>query len=143
MLMRLACLVSIVAMGAALPWAQHSNLQIPLRPTPASDGRQMFVNYCAPCHGVDGRGNGPVASALKTAPPDLTTLARDNHGVFPARRVAVILRFGVQKPAHGTSQMPVWGPLLTRIDHPDNTGQQFENLRVNNLVRYLETLQTK
>ena len=40
---------------------------IPVSKVPANNGKQMYVNYCAPCHGVDGKGNGPVAAALKTA----------------------------------------------------------------------------
>ena len=143
MLKRLTFLVSIAAMGATLACAQQSTVQIPIQGTRPTDGKQMFVSYCAPCHGLDGRGNGPVAVALKTSPADLTVLARKNHGTYPAEHVAAVLNFGVKMPAHGTSEMPVWGPLLSNLNYHGGNGQQFETLRVNNLVRYIETLQTK
>src|SRR6186997_2926705 len=54
-------------------------------------GRDSFDRYCASCHGVDGRGGGPVASVLKTRPPDLTTLARREGGTFPRERVAAFV----------------------------------------------------
>ena len=47
--------------------------------------------YCATCHGRDGKGNGPVAAALKVVPPDLTRLARDNGGAFPRKRVEMFM----------------------------------------------------
>ena len=50
-------------------------------------GRDSFELYCAACHGSDGRGNGPVAAGLRTAPADLTLLARGNNGAFPRDRV--------------------------------------------------------
>ena len=46
-------------------------------------GRDSFEFYCASCHGTRGKGDGPIASALKVAPSDLTSLARRNRGAFP------------------------------------------------------------
>jgi mono/diheme cytochrome c family protein len=100
----------------------------------------MFTSYCAPCHGTDGRGSGPVAPALKQKPADLTALAKTNGGKFPSSHIATVLEYGTELPAHGNAQMPVWGPVLGRMDqqHPDQ-----RLLRISNLSQYLRSIQTK
>src|SRR5689334_1329693 len=55
------------------------------------EGPDLFRSYCASCHGVDGKGNGPVSPALKTKPTDLTSISRRNGGIFPADRVSKII----------------------------------------------------
>ena len=72
----------------------------------------MYVNYCAPCHGVDGKGNGPVAAALKTQPTNLAVLSKNHGGKFPSTHIASVLQFGTAHPAHGSAEMPLWGPAL-------------------------------
>jgi mono/diheme cytochrome c family protein len=57
-------------------------------------GVDNFHAYCSPCHGRDGTGHGPVAKALKTAPPDLTTIVARNHGVFPRGTIRDIIAAG-------------------------------------------------
>ena len=100
----------------------------------------MFQSYCAPCHGADGRGAGPAAPALKAQPIDLTLLSRNNHGKFPDSHIIAILQFGVVTPAHGSAQMPVWGPIFGHIDRGTDAEKQ---LRISNLTRYLETIQVR
>lgn len=106
---------------------------------PAS-GKAMFASYCAACHGPAGKGDGPAASELKVAPADLTQLAKNNNGKFPADHVRSILDFGAKAPAHGTNDMPVWGTLFRALDQND---QVKVNLRIRNLVEYIQTLQAK
>jgi hypothetical protein len=89
---------------------------------------------------VDGKGQGPVASALKTPPSDLTVLSRNNHGKFPDTHIVTVLQNGTQISSHGTAEMPVWGPILGKMDQ---TNSQDRLLRISNLSRYLETLQVK
>jgi mono/diheme cytochrome c family protein len=113
---------------------------IPVTKTNPTSGKQMYTSYCAPCHGVDGRGNGPAASALKTAPADLTGLAKANHGKFPDTHILTVLKFGSEMPSHGSAEMPVWGPILGRMGQVNS---QDKDLRMTNLSRYLETLQVK
>jgi hypothetical protein len=91
-------------------------------------------------HGVDGRGHGPVAPALKVAPTDLSLLARNNSGKFPATHIVAVLQNGSALPAHGTALMPVWGPIFGRMNV---SNQQERQLRITNVSRYLETLQVK
>ena len=105
----------------------------------ATNGKQMYLSYCASCHGVDGQGHGPVASSLKMQPTNLTLLSKNNSGKFPDTHIAAILQYGTGIPSHGTAEMPVWGPILGKLDtaNPD-----VKQLRIGNLIRYLETIQT-
>jgi mono/diheme cytochrome c family protein len=72
-------------------------------------GRESFIIYCASCHGVSGRGDGPVAPALASPPPDLTAIAARANGVFDGAEVATFVDGRKRIAAHGTSDMPVWG----------------------------------
>ena len=112
----------------------------PIKQTSPTSGKEMFTQYCAPCHGVDARGTGPAASAMKVAPSDLTQLAKKHDGKYPANAVAAVLKFGNGPGAHGSAEMPVWGPLFHSLDkYHDAAVQQ----RIANIVNYIETLQVK
>jgi len=103
-------------------------------------GPDLFRAHCAPCHGLEGKGNGPAASALKTKPADLTTLAKNNSGQFPADRVRKFISGDDPSlTAHGSREMPVWGPIFHQIEED----QDFGNVRLQNLIKYLETIQQK
>jgi mono/diheme cytochrome c family protein len=100
----------------------------------------MYVNYCAVCHGTEGKGNGPAADALKTPPSDLTVLSKNNGGMYPALKVASAIRGDSSVAAHGTKEMPIWGKLFRTI----SGGHQSEvDQRVANLVTYIKSLQSK
>jgi len=45
-------------------------------PPPAYEGRRLYVSYCQLCHGTGGKGDGPLARAMKISPADLTTTVR-------------------------------------------------------------------
>ena len=111
----------------------------PIGMTSAASGSEMFNSYCAPCHGKDAKGNGPAATALRNPPANLTQLAMKNNGKFPADHVASVLRSGVSG-AHGSSDMPVWGPLFSSISGRDDSIIQ---MRIANLIHYLESIQQK
>jgi mono/diheme cytochrome c family protein len=121
--------------------AQRADVQ-PRQLLPSSVyGPDLFQFYCASCHGVDGRGGGPVVPALKHRVPDLTMMASREGGVFPKRRVTAIVT-GDQAPAipaHGSKEMPVWGPIFRALDS-DTTRNA---ARIENLVAYLESLQVR
>jgi mono/diheme cytochrome c family protein len=107
-----------------------------------------FRTYCATCHGVEGRGEGPVAEHLKTRPADLTGIARRNGGTYS--REAVYTRIeGLDMPgAHGSSDMPVWGMWFTSqavgesflVEDAAPAAERARN-RIEALVAYIETLQ--
>lgn len=101
-------------------------------------GSDSFEFYCASCHGRTGTGDGPIASALRSRPADLTTLARRNDGKFPRDRViAFVTGTGRALAAHGPTEMPVWGPLFRAFDPSDARVRQ----RIENLVTHVESLQ--
>ena len=102
-------------------------------------GKDNFDAYCAVCHGRDAKGNGPAAPAMKAAVPDLTTIARRHGGRFDAPAVEYVIR-GTGKmatPAHGVEEMPIWGYVFD----PTLTDRGATTLRINNLVKYLESIQ--
>ncbi|MFW5955510.1 MAG: c-type cytochrome [Rhodothermales bacterium] len=103
-------------------------------------GRLAYQSFCASCHGVDGRGDGPVADVLTTPLGDLTQLKRQNDGTYPAQEVYTVIdgRNGVQ--AHGTREMPVWGHVWMEEDGTP-VRQEFVDARINELVEYLRTIQ--
>jgi mono/diheme cytochrome c family protein len=112
----------------------------PIKHTSAASGKEMFAEYCAPCHGAAGKGDGPAASAMKAPATDLTQLAKTHGGKYPADQVASTLKFGNGPASHGSKDMPVWGPLFQSLDkYHDSAVQQ----RVSNLVKYIEDLQAK
>jgi mono/diheme cytochrome c family protein len=121
---------------AAKPEIKH----VPASYTSPSSGKEMYDSYCASCHGVDGTGSGPAAPALKIPPTNLTTLAIKNGGTFPAAHVATEIQGSAMTPAHGSKDMPVWGPILMTIG--GHSAAQVQ-LRIRNLTNYLESIQVK
>lgn len=142
MFRRFAVIAAAAALFMAAGYANENNgkLTVPVQKVNPTDGKLMYSSYCAPCHGTDGRGSGPVSGALKSQPTDLTTLAKANNGKYPDTHVISVLQFGSTLPAHGTAQMPVWGPLLGKMD---NVHTQDTQLRIANLSRYLHSIQVK
>ena len=136
-------LTAILAIGLAAPvLAQQAPPKLAVaaaHDTNLTRGVDLYVRYCAVCHGKDGKGAGPVAAALKTAPTDLTQLSRSNAGKFPVGNVRQLLGGGSSTPAHGSEEMPIWGPVFRAM----NPNESIAKLRVDNLLRYLESIQAK
>jgi mono/diheme cytochrome c family protein len=106
----------------------------------AATGQEIFVKYCASCHGTDGAGNGPAAMAMKTPPPDLTTLTRRHEGKYPAGYIGALLKFGRSLASHGSEDMPVWGLRFKELDPVrDPGGQQ----HIDDVVAYIASIQAK
>lgn len=100
-------------------------------------GSGLYQAYCASCHGVKGKGDGPVASSFRVSVPDLTRIAAREGGSFPAEQVRKIIDGRTAVPAHGSPAMPVWG-LEFRDDTPK---QKHVRELVDLLVDYLRSLQ--
>jgi mono/diheme cytochrome c family protein len=115
-----------------------------IKPAPVTSiadvsGAATFKQYCAACHGPDGHGNGPAASALKPVPADLTLISQRAGGKFPALTVKSKISGDDVVAAHGSRDMPTWGPLFKQVD----TSSSVAELRLANLVKYLEAIQAK
>jgi mono/diheme cytochrome c family protein len=108
--------------------------------TSPSSGKEMYLAYCASCHGADGKGNGPAAPALKTPATNLTQLAAKNGGTFPDAHIMQVIRGDSMTAAHGNKDMPVWGPVFLQLAGHDTAQVQ---QRIRNLTRYLESIQAK
>jgi mono/diheme cytochrome c family protein len=102
-------------------------------------GKPLYLQYCASCHGVDGRGGGPVASSLREPPPDLTTMAQRSGGSFDLRATMTIIDGERAVAAHGTREMPVWGEVFGSEGKALATRVRL--LRTQVLAEYLGTLQ--
>jgi len=129
-----------------LVWSATASAQPPPRTPPplvieSMMGRDLFQFYCAACHGADAKGHGPTAVALNTPPADLTRIAVKSGGVFPRQQIIGFVTYGTPTVivAHGTRDMPVWGPIFSALD-PSAVRTQ---MRIENLVLYIESIQTK
>ncbi|HWS95882.1 MAG TPA: cytochrome c [Candidatus Methylomirabilis sp.] len=116
-------------------------------------GQREYVNSCAVCHGDSGRGDGPIAADLKTAPADITALQKNNMGVFPFGRVYEVIDGRRMIVGHGSSDMPVWGDrfkkynaelaeLALKFNTPIDS-EAFVRGRILALIRYISILQAK
>lgn len=131
-------IVLLVFALAATLVAQPTIKNVPPGRTSAASGAEMYRSYCAVCHGVDGKGNGPAVPALKTSPGDITLLRANNGGKFPELKVYNSIRGDVGVAAHGSKDMPIWGGVFRDMGRGDSTQAA---LRIRNLTKYIETLQ--
>jgi mono/diheme cytochrome c family protein len=135
----LLAMVGVAFALAALSLAQEVTIKrAPAPYTQAASGQQMYESYCASCHGKNGQGDGPAAPALKVSPPNLTEMAEKSGGKFPDAHVAAVIRGEPDMPAHGSREMPVWGPVFRSVSRGD-AGEV--HLRVTNLTKYIRSLQ--
>jgi mono/diheme cytochrome c family protein len=134
----LLAIATIASSGVASAQRAQTERRSFLLPSPY--GVDNFHAYCSPCHGRDGTGNGPVARVLKTPPSDLTTIMTRHKGVFPRGEIRAFIANGSPDiPAHGTSDMPVWGPAFQALDSSDRAADQ----RLATIVEYLSSIQRR
>ena len=131
-----------ISLGAAQAQEQTKPTikRVEAQPIVSVEGKDNFEAYCATCHGKEAKGNGPAAAALKVPPPDLTILARKNGGKFNSTEVEGTITGKNKMPnAHGSGDMPLWGPVFRSMSPDTNV----TTLRVQNLVDYLKSIQVK
>ncbi len=134
-------LILLLAVFALAQTAAKPQVQVTPAPyTPPDSGKAMYDAYCASCHGLDGKGGGPAAPAMKSPVPDLTMLEKTHGGKYPAFSVAEVLRVSKPLAAHGSDEMPIWGPVFSHVSRQDNAVIQ---QRIHNLNLYVESLQAK
>jgi len=133
-------LFSSLFLGVALSvQSQDSLKRVAPEDTNAASGPEMYRAYCAVCHGLDGKGDGPAAPAMKQTPSDLTTLAKKAGGEFPRFRVSNVILGDNVIPSHGSRDMPMWGDVFRNLKRDETV----VTLRVHNLTKYLASLQKK
>ncbi len=134
--------IGLLLLAGLLCAAQQTVIKkVPITNVSAASGEKMYQTYCAACHGTDGKGAGPAAPALKTPPPDLTTLAKRHDGKFQSANVYNTLLGDTAMPAaHGSKDMPVWGGLFTSLCKGRSTDVEVTQ-RASNLTSYVESLQ--
>ncbi len=120
-------------------------------------GKSEFQSSCASCHGADGKGNGPLREQLKVPPPDLTVLARNNNGEFPADALYQTIDGSKAVPAHGNREMPIWGerfnpiislphsvdPSYWKLAGPEQSPEVVVRKRISAVIDYLGRIQQK
>ena len=129
----------VVGQPIAPDEAKNRKSQKNVQLIPSLEGADLYHSYCATCHGDTGKGDGPVASVLETPVPDLTKISKTNGGIFPADRVRRIIAGDELIKAHGTREMPVWGPIFHQIERDRDYG----HIRLQNVTKHVESLQEK
>jgi mono/diheme cytochrome c family protein len=137
MLTRITLTTFALAMFATAPCIAQTIRSVPPNPTSPTSGKDMFKEYCAVCHGQDGKGGGPAASVLKVMPTDLTQLSVHNGGKFPDSRAAGYIQGDDKLVAHGSRDMPMWGDVFKSM----SSNSLITTMRVANLCDYVKSLQ--
>jgi mono/diheme cytochrome c family protein len=123
--------------------AQDSDVYHPASEERPTSGKQDFMNHCAPCHGNDGKGNGPELKVLPDIhPSDLTNITLKNGGVFPREKVADMVDGRKAIPSHKRFDMPFWGVNFQQEGKeftPDSEAKA--KARIDALVNYVESIQ--
>jgi len=139
---RVGLALSAVMLAGGAYAAQGSHSREKAKSTPLIDsiqGADLYKAYCASCHGAGVKGDGVMTASLKVKPSDLTRIAARNGGTFPLMRMERIISGEELPPGHGSSQMPVWGPIFSRVERDQDLGR----VRIDNLARYLRDIQVK
>ena len=113
------------------------------RPEETADGRVLYLQYCASCHGIAVDGRGPVASVLRTQPTDLRRLGDAPGSPFAAERLARFVDGRAAVVAHGPREMPVWGERFATPEPEDSGRPATIDERIRKIVAYLQTVQER
>jgi mono/diheme cytochrome c family protein len=107
-------------------------------------GLQMYEQLCSSCHGVGGKGDGPVSLLIKTGVPDLTRLAGRHGGEFPTEDVRRVIDGRWDKRAHGARDMPVWGWQFYNSTNPKDAEERARvDAIISRLMDYLRSIQVE
>jgi len=138
MLSRFAKLTTMIATMALMTFVLFPSVSNGQGNDRLARGRQLYIQHCASCHGMDAKGNGPVASELKTAPSNLTTIAQRHGGKFDSIHVQLNIDGEKEVPAHGSRDMPVWGAYFR-----STKGESYSKMNVYALAEYLKAVQVR
>ena len=122
-------------------------LSVAVSPAVAEDalvesGRKIFAQYCSSCHGLDGKGGGPVSRLLKIPPRDLTVIAARRGGKFPVDEITAQIDGRSVVEAHGPRDMPVWGRQFSGDVGGGSLGEEVSEGKIQALIHYLQSIQS-
>jgi mono/diheme cytochrome c family protein len=109
-----------------------------------SYGEAEYLNSCAVCHGLEGKGDGPLGDVLMKRPADLTHISQRNGGTFPYARIFAVIDGRYAVPSHGEREMPVWGRQFLVDDaelYGPAGGEIVTTERIHELAGYVQSLQ--
>jgi mono/diheme cytochrome c family protein len=108
-------------------------------------GRREFQRYCATCHGIEAKGDGPTAKFLVAKPVDLTQLSKKHGGVFLFWRTYNKIEGSDEAVirGHGTREMPIWGDAFRLESGASESHKAGVRGRILSLVHYLQSIQEK
>ena len=150
MYLRLCCgLVLMLFMAAGLPATAHAQNEPDLTLTPGGkvvSGAGEYRKFCAQCHGLSGKGDGPMASELKTPPGDLTVLSKKNNGTFPYKQVFETISGKNVIKSHGTREMPIYSLALSMPPQHGGGGSARKSsyqvdLEIKRITDYIKSIQ--
>ena len=145
-------LITSLAIIVLITFANPTIGQVTIKEAPLTwqqaaltDGEELFHELCAACHGVNGTGDGPAASAMAKPVSNLTILTASNDGVFPFKQVEKSITGKSQVVAHGTIDMPVWGQRFEELrpDWKQFRRKALARQRIYNLTLHIESLQAE
>jgi mono/diheme cytochrome c family protein len=110
---------------------------------PDFSGAELYRHFCASCHGLEGRGDGPVAASLKPDVPDLTRISARNDGAFPSESVRLTIDGQDLPRAHGVRDMPVWGWEFYAVKGEDPARRQRVEELILRIVEHLRSIQVR
>jgi len=134
-------LLPALAAGLLVAGAAGEAQEAKPHPVLVQQGKELYQQYCASCHGMEGRGEGPVAGVLANAPADLTRIAARRGGEFPDAEIALFIDGRFAPEAHGTREMPVWGRRFTEELPASELQQPIVRGRILVLVEFLKSIQ--
>jgi mono/diheme cytochrome c family protein len=146
---RYSPLVLALFLAAGLPAVSHAQDNTDLTLTPGGkvvSGGDEYRKFCAQCHGTNGKGDGPVASELKTPPGDLTLLSKNNNGIFPYKKVFESISGKNVIKSHGTREMPIYSLALAMPPQHGGGGSvrksQYQiDLEIKRITDYIKSIQ--
>ena len=127
--------VLALSLGIGLSWAAFGAWG-----GESEKGADLYLRYCGSCHGVGGKGDGPVAKHLTIKPPDLTQLKKKNKDVFPLDQVMSAIDGSRAVRTHGESKMPVWGEVFEKFDRARKDPGHAQ-IKVKVIAEHVSTLQ--
>ena len=104
-------------------------------------GKAEFRTNCGSCHGLSGKGDGPIVPLLKEKPADLTGISKRNGGEFPFWETYRMIDGREPMDGHGGREMPIWGDRFSERSTSQQGADAVVRGRILELIVYLQSIQ--